>query len=128
MILDSSVLVAIGLQEPGFENLLRRAASAPARGAGAPTVFETSMVLTGRMGSYSGPVLEALLRSLEVEVLPFGETHWREALAAYSRYGKGRHPAGLNFGDCLSYASAVVAGQPLFYIGNDFSQTDLATA
>jgi ribonuclease VapC len=58
----------------------------------------------------------------------FGEPHWRAALEAFRRFGKGRHPAGLNFGDCLSYAVARVAGHPLLFVGNDFSCTDIEVA
>jgi ribonuclease VapC len=58
-------------------------------------------------------------------VLSFGDAHWRIAQSAFVRYGKGRHPAALNFGDCLTYATAYVAGEPLLCVGNDFAQTDL---
>jgi ribonuclease VapC len=61
-------------------------------------------------------------------VVPFDEGHWREALAAFIRFGKGRHPAGLNFGDCLSYATATIAAQPLLAVGEDFAKTDLVVA
>ena len=71
-------------------------------------------------------VLEDLLRRLRVEIVPFDAEHYREALSAFRRYGKGRHPAALNFGDCLSYAVAKVAGMPPAYVGDDFAQTDLA--
>lgn len=60
--------------------------------------------------------------------MPFGEAHWREAVEAYRRFGKGRHPAGLNFGDCLTYATAKLAGEPLLFVGEDFPATDLEAA
>ena len=60
--------------------------------------------------------------------MPFGEAHWREALAAYRRFGRGRHRANLNFGDCLSYAVARLAGEPLLFVGDDFAATDLPRA
>jgi ribonuclease VapC len=61
-------------------------------------------------------------------VLPFGDDQWRVATDAFIRYGKGRHPAGLNYGDCMSYATAEVAGEPLLFVGDDFARTDIAPA
>jgi ribonuclease VapC len=61
-------------------------------------------------------------------VVPFDDSHWALALDAYVRFGKGRHPSGLNFGDCLTYATAKLAGQPLLCIGDDFARTDLPRA
>ncbi len=83
------------------------------------------MVLTGRMGDVGRVLLNSLLREKNVEVLSFTEAHWRIAQSAFVRYGKGRHPAALNFGDCLTYAIAHVAGEPLLCVGDDFPQTDL---
>jgi ribonuclease VapC len=60
--------------------------------------------------------------------VPFGEAEWRSAVDAFLRYGRGRHPAALNFGDCLAYASAAVAGDTLLFLGDDFSQTDITPA
>lgn len=71
-------------------------------------------------------LLFELLTELQAEIVPFTERHAREAISAYRRYGRGRHPAGLNFGDCLSYALARVEGEPLLYKGQDFDRTDLA--
>jgi len=68
------------------------------------------------------------LRSIGAEIVPFGEEHYEAAVSAFLRYGKGRHPAGLNFGDCMSYALARVSGLPLLYIGDDFSKTDIQSA
>ena len=70
-------------------------------------------------------ILIRWLQTLEVMVVPFTELHWHEAVRAYARYGKGRHPAALNFGDCLSYAVASMAKLPLLCVGEDFKQTDL---
>lgn len=69
-----------------------------------------------------------MLAAADAVVVDFGQRHWREAISAWGRFGKGRHPAGLNFGDCLSYATAVVADEPLLAKGDDFSQTDIALA
>lgn len=126
MVLDSSVLLHILFREPGYPEVSRSLNEAPRLLVGAPTLVEAAMVLIRREGETQALLLEDLLRRLQVEVVPFTEEHYREALAAFRRFGKGRHPAALNFGDCLSYALAKVSGLPLAYVGEDFAQTDLA--
>jgi len=126
MVLDSSVLLHILFREPGYQEVSRRLNDAPRLLVGAPTLVEAAMVLVRREGDAQRFLLDELLRKLAVEVVPFGEAHYREAISAFRRYGKGHHPASLNFGDCLSYAVAKVAGLPLAYVGDDFAQTDLA--
>jgi ribonuclease VapC len=74
------------------------------------------------------PLLIELLSVMDVEVIPFTEAHSRAAVEAFLRFGKGRHPAALNYGDCLTYAVAATAGQPLLYVGEDFTQTGIARA
>lgn len=86
------------------------------------------MVLAARLGTEPQALLDRFLRDFEIVPVTFGEPHWREALEAFRRFGKGRHPAGLNFGDCLSYAVARLAGHPLLFVGNDFSRTDIEVA
>ena len=80
------------------------------------------------MGEQGRGLVSLFLEALEVEVIPFGESHWQAAVEAFFRYGKGRHPATLNYGDCMSYAAARIAGLPLLYVGNDFAQTDIQAA
>ena len=126
MILDSSVVVAIVRREAGYEELVERLAAADFAGIGAPTLAEAGIVLEARLGIDARAVLERFIADFEVETVPFGPAHWREALAAFRRYGRGRHAAGLNFGDCLTYAVARLAEAPLLFVGNDFAQTDLA--
>jgi len=128
MIVDSSAVVAIFLQEPGHERLLTALTAAPGAGIGTPTLAETSIVLAARLGRDPRPQLSRFLQELELVEVPFGERHWRRATEAYLRYGKGRHPAALNFGDCMSYATASLAAQPLLFVGNDFPQTDIEPA
>jgi ribonuclease VapC len=128
MILDSSAIVAILMEEPEAEDLLVKLRQPGPVGVGAPTLMETGVVLTHRFRRDPIPVLQEFLYKLGGLILPFDEIHWRVATEAFVRFGKGRHPAALNFGDCLSYATARVAGQPLLCIGNDFVQTDLALA
>lgn len=76
----------------------------------------------------SSALLERLLDELGIDEVPFGEIHWREAVDAFRRFGRGRHPAALNFGDCLTYAAATLAGEPLLFVGEDFSRTDVERA
>ena len=128
MIIDSSVVVAIVCREPGFEELVEQLQNAGAIGIGTPTATEARIVLQARLGCDGRALLERFLHDFEIEVVAFGEPHWREAVDAHRRFGKGRHPAALNFGDCMSYATAAVQAQPLMFIGKDFSKTDLPPA
>jgi len=126
VVLDSSVLVAIIMVEPGSEDLLSRIRAATPVCIGAPTLVETAMVLSRRLAGDPLRLLVELLQELEVEVVPFTDEHSRAAVRAFLNFGKGRHPAALNFGDCLTYSVASVANQPLLYVGNDYARTDLA--
>ena len=128
MILDSSAIVAVILAEPGHETILERISAASALGVGAPTLVEAAMVLSSRLGRDARPLLNEFLREAEVETIPFTADHWNSALEAFLRYGKGRHPAALNFGDCLTYAVASLSGLPLLFAGDDFSKTDLTAS
>lgn len=128
MILDSSAIVAMILREPDAHALERTLAQDPYRGVAAPTVLETGLVLASRLGRSAEPHLAAFLMESGAAVIPFGERHWPVALEGFRRFGKGTHPAALNFGDCLTYATAKVAGEPLLCVGSDFAQTDLTLA
>jgi ribonuclease VapC len=128
MVIDSSAIVAIELQELGFERLVDKMGEAEAVLIGVPTMFETAMVLSGRRGRDARPWLRGFLRSVEAEIVPFTEEHLDAAIDVFLRFGRGRHPAKLNFGDCMAYAVAAVAGMPLLYTGNDFAQTDIPAA
>jgi ribonuclease VapC len=128
MIIDTSAIVAVVFREPGFETVLERLAAAADLAAGAPTLAETSIVLSARLRRDARGLLERVLQEFRIESVPFSEEHWRAAHDAYLRYGKGRHPARLNFGDCLSYATAKLADQPLLFAGRGFAKTDIAVA
>ena len=128
MVLDSSAIIAIELQEPGFERLIDKIGDAKAVVMGIPTMFETAIVLSRRRGQDARPWLRGFLRSAKAEAVPFTDEHLDAAIDAFLRYGKGRHRAALNFGDCMAYAVAAVAGMPLLYTGNDFAQTDIPAA
>ena len=91
-------------------------------------VAETGIVLEACLGPSARGLLERFLAQVGMQEVPFGELHWREAVDAYRRYGKGRHPAALNYGDCMTYAVAALAGEPLLFSGDDLLKTDLTPA
>ena len=128
MTLDSSALVAILFAESGHLDLVDRILAADSVRVAAPTLVETSIVLAGRRRSASAGDVEALVEELGVTVVPFGEREWRAAVDAFLRFGRGRHAAALNFGDCLAYAAATVANDGLLFVGDDFARTDITPA
>ncbi len=128
MILDSSAIIAVLFKEPGFETLVGKIARADAVAVGAPTLAETGLVVAARIGADAEGLLVRLLDAWNAAVVRFGADHWRAAIDAYVRFGRGRHPAQLNFGDCLAYAVARLAEQPLLAVGADFGKTDLRLA
>ncbi len=128
MILDSSAIVAIALDEPGTADLLAKLDRAEVVAIGAPTLVETAIVLRARFGRDPRPFLERFLSDWGVTVIPFGEDHWKAAWNASAQFGRGRHRAALNFGDCLAYAVAKLAGLPLLCTGTDFARSDLTLA
>lgn len=128
MIVDSSALVAIVFQEPGFEALVDKLVAADHVGIGTPTLVEAGIVLDARPQRVARPLVARLLEEFEFVESPFDEAHWREALIAYRRFGRGRHRANLNFGDCLAYAVAHIARESMLFVGEDFAATDLAPA
>jgi ribonuclease VapC len=125
VIVDSSALVAIVLMEPEHQMLVEDLATAPVAGVGAPTLAETGIVLTARLGVAGRSLLARLLYEAGIETIPYTAAHWPVAVDAFTRYGKGRHPAALNFGNCLTYATCRLARRPLLCTGDDFPQTDL---
>lgn len=128
MIVDTSAIVAILLREPGWEGLLEKLVSAGRVGVGAPTLVEAGIVLSARLGRDARPLLARLAQEAGMSTVPFGEAAYVVAVDAFLRFGKGRHPAALNFGDCVSYATARVTGEPLLCVGEDFRRTDVLLA
>ncbi|HVO55443.1 MAG TPA: type II toxin-antitoxin system VapC family toxin [Solirubrobacterales bacterium] len=128
MILDTSAVVAVLREEDGFERLAAAMEGSDVLAIGAPTLFETSMVLVGLHGDEGGRLVARFRDHWNVEVVPFDARHEHAARDAFARYGKGRHPAKLNFGDCMSYATARLAEMPLLFIGDDFAKTDVEAA
>jgi ribonuclease VapC len=118
----------MAMAERSAHAVLRALGEASFTAVGAPTLLETAIVLNGRRASNAPDAMSDLtliLARFEIAVLPFGQDHWLAAWGAFLRFGKGRHAADLNFGDCLTYAVAKLSGQPLLCVGGDFAQTDL---
>jgi ribonuclease VapC len=125
MILDTSAVVAVVMQEPGYEALLEAMAGVTTA-IGTATLTETAIVLSARLSYDSRSVLSRFLSEASVAVVPFGESHYSAGVDAWLRYGKDRHPASLNSGDCLSYAVAKLSNESLLFVGEDFARTDIA--
>lgn len=126
MIVDSSAMLALFFREAMADRIEEALVSAEVVGMGAPTLTETAIVLASKLGEDSRSLLAILVENLDLTLIPFTAAHGREAREAFLRFGRGRHPAALNFGDCLTYAVAKLADQPLLFVGDDFRQTDLA--
>ena len=124
--LDASAIVAIYFDESTAAWLRAEIDGAGRIVVGAATVFEAILVISRRIGGTAETAVFNLLMRLRAEVIPLDESQVRMASAAFMRYGKGRDPAKLNFGDCLAYAAAKSRGARLLYVGDDFVQTDLA--
>ena len=128
MILDSSAVVAIVLREPDHQRILARMRAAARLSIGAATLLEAAIVLSSRLGEDARGRLARLLQEGGIGILPVTDAHYAVAMDAWLRFGRSRHPAALNFGDCLAYAMAIVAREPLLCVGDDFPQTDCPLA
>jgi ribonuclease VapC len=129
MVIDSSALIALLLGEPETAAFVAAIATESSRLISAPTYLETAIVMHARSGPEGQEKLGRLLFELSAEIVPFTGDHAALAVAAYRQYGKGTgHPAGLNFGDCFTYALAKLCDEPVLFKGNDFSRTDLRIA
>lgn len=125
MVIDTSAILAILLQEPAADRLMSAVEADRTRLVSAAAVVEASLVLLGRYGEAGDPPLDRLLRGIGAEIVPVGEEQVALARDGALRFGRGRHPAGLNFGDCFSYALSAERGEPLLFVGDDFSRTDI---
>jgi len=125
---DSSAVESIFLRRKGYERLIDALASASQAGVGAPTLAEASLDLAMATGQDVHPLLARFLQEFELAIVPFSDAHYRVAADAFRRYGKGRHEAALDFGDCLAYATARLADQPLLVADERFEATDLPLA
>jgi ribonuclease VapC len=125
MVIDTSAIVAIALNEPGSAELEMQIADDPVRLISAAAVLEVTIVLETRLGDAGGREFDLWLLKIGAEVVPVDAEQIDAARRAWRRYGKGRHVAGLNYGDCFSYALAATRGEPLLFKSEDFAKTDV---
>jgi len=128
MIIDTSAIIAILAGEPDAAHFAQLIEQNPTPRIGTPTLLEASIVLTRWFGEAAEAALDAFVRESGAEVVSFDLPQLRAAQDAYRRFGKGRHPAGLNFGDCMSYALARVCDEALLFKGDDFAHTEIEAA
>src|SRR6478736_1101205 len=128
MVIDTSALVAMLTDEPDAELFEARVADDPVRTMSTASYLETAIVVESRFGESGGRELDLWLHRASVSLVAVDADQAEVARAAYRRYGKGRHRAGLNYGDCFSYALAKVSGQSLLFKGDDFGHTDVVAA
>ena len=126
MVLDTSALLALLLDEPGAEEFRTAVEDDATRLVSAATLLETALIIEARKGEPAGRELDILIHKAEIVVVPVEAEQVTEARRAYRRFGKGRHAAGLNFGDVFAYALARTSGEPLLFKGNDFTKTDIS--
>lgn len=125
MVLDTSALLALLLDEPEAEDFRAAVEEDPTRLVSAGTLLETALVIEARHGEPGGRELDALLQAAQIEVVAVDREQVDEARRAWRRFGKGRHAAGLNFGDLFAYALTRTSGEPLLFKGQDFARTDV---
>lgn len=125
MVIDSSALLAILLAEPERDEFLKALIREPEKSISVATVFETAMVLESRKGNLAAKELDLFITDAGIQIVSVDVIQLGHARGAFHAYGKGRHPAGLNFGDCFTYALAKALGEPVLAKGNDFPRTDI---
>ena len=128
MIVDSSALIAVVNRESDAERYEEAMLAAPDCRMSVANILETAMVVEGRGGVAAGHELDIVLENAGIEPVPVTVEQMEAARQAWRRFGRGNHPAGLNFGDCFAYALASVTGEPLLFKGGDFPQTDIRAA
>ncbi len=125
MVVDTSALLAIFLAEPERKSFLESILQAETRMISAATVLETGIVLEARRGEPAGREFDLFVVRANLQIVSVDSEQAEIARSAWRKYGKGQHPAGLNFGDCFAYALAKASGEPLLAKGNDFALTDI---
>lgn len=128
MVIDTSAILAILLGEPEAPAFVQAIATDPKRLLSAVSSLEAAIVIGSRKGSAGSRELDLLIHAAEIVTVAFDADQGRLARGAYEKFGKGYHPAGLNLGDCCSYALAASTGEPLLFKGDDFSRTDVTPA
>ena len=125
MVLDTSAIIAILFDEPEAEAFEKQIADDPLRLLSAASVLEAGVIIESRFGDAGGREFDLWLQRAAIEIVPVDVEQAETARRAWRRFGKGRHPASLNYGDCFSYALAVTRDEPLLFKGNDFARTDV---
>jgi ribonuclease VapC len=125
MVIDTSALLAILLDEPERRAFNEVIEAAESRGMSVATLVELSIVIESRFGAEGLRDLDLFVQHAGIELVPVDLEQAQLARRGFSRFGRGRHPAGLNYGDCFAYALAVVRGEPLLFKGDDFAHTDV---
>ena len=128
MIIDTSAVLAVLLGEPDAEHYEKTIASALPRRMSVVGLLEAAIVLESRGGTAAADELDLFLQTAEIELAGVTAEQAQAARRAWRRFGKGNHPAGLNFGDCFAYALAETSNEPLLFKGEDFSRTDIEAA
>ena len=128
MVIDTSAIVSIIFAEPDAEQMATAIDAADQRLVSAATALEASVVIESEMDDTGRIELDLLIYRARIEIVPFSADQFEIARRAYRVYGRGRHPAGLNLGDCFSYALSKSTGYPLLFKGDDFRQTDVVAA
>jgi len=128
MVLDTSAVIAILMDEPEADRMVKAVDAARLRRLSAASLLEAGIVIQSRLGTAGEEELDLLLNRMQVETMAVTAEHANLARSAYRRFGKGRHPAALNYGDCFSYALAAALQEPLMFKGNDFGHTDIIVA
>lgn len=128
MVLDTSAIIAILQAEPETERLVAALEAAVQRRISAATLVETGIVMQARYGDPGAREVDVFTDRLSVDILAVTAAHAALARDAYRRFGKGRHRAALNYGDCFAYALAMALQEPLLFVGGDFSHTDVQVA
>jgi ribonuclease VapC len=128
MVIDTSAVIAILFGEPEALAFAKAVAVESRKLISAFNALETGIVVEARKGETGGRELDLLMHRAQIEIVTMNADQAELARAAWRKYGKGNHPAGLNIGDCCAYALAIYSGEPLLFKGNDFSQTDINAA
>jgi len=125
MVVDTSALIAILFGEPETESFVQALVNDPKKMISAFNLLESAIVVEAKKGEAGGRELDLLVHRARIEIIALNSDQVELALAAWRKYGRGNHPAGLNIGDCCAYALAKYSGEPLLFKGRDFSQTDI---
>jgi len=128
VIADSSALLAVLFDEDDSASYEVALAEAPVCRMSVANYVEAAIVLESRLGFAAGPELDRLIEVTEIQLMPVTVEQARAAREAWRRFGKGNHPAGLDYGDCFAYALAAITGEPLLYKGRDFALTEVRSA